>query len=402
MKKNISDYARYGIYAYAFASTVSITLCEIFFIIALILWFLDIIRKNVSLKGIFPVYAVVPFAVFALIHVLAAFFGVDPLNSIKDSKKLYLLLMIFPAGIYLRGPDRIRTALNFFAAGSVFTGLYAIGSAVFFRFIKEDIYFRASSFSGGYMQLGGMMMLSVVVIASLLVYEIKVREKGSFMPWLYGGALIIVSPALLFTYTRGSYIGALAGLAVIMFLSGKRVFIAGLILMTAGMFLVKDTSFAQRLMDTARYKETRGSDMERILMWKSGIEIIKDYPVLGVGTANVSKVYEKYRSERAKEKEQAHLHNNIIQVGAINGIPGILAVLWMFGALFIMQIKGAVKSAGFNKAVFTALAASTAAFFINGLFEYNLFSSQVALIFWFLTGAGFALYGGRMLRDEKS
>ena len=113
-------------------------------------------------------------------------------------------------------------------------------------------------------------------------------------------------------------------------------------------------------------------------------------------------MYERYRSEDAKEENQGHLHNNIIQMGAINGLPGIFAFLWMFGVLFTMLIKGTLKSAGFERAVFAGLTASVAAFFVNGFFEFNLFSSQVVLIFWFLTGSGFALYGTGVFCDENN
>jgi O-antigen ligase len=113
--------------------------------------------------------------------------------------------------------------------------------------------------------------------------------------------------------------------------------------------------------------------------------------LIGIGTANLDKIYPKYRQQGTFEMNQGHLHNNLIQVAVIDGIPGMLAYLYIFIAMWAGYIKGmaGIKESHSRAVVFLGLAVSTA-FFINGFFEYNLFSSQPALMFWFLTGLGYS------------
>jgi O-antigen ligase len=155
--------------------------------------------------------------------------------------------------------------------------------------------------------------------------------------------------------------------------------------MAAAGFALKDTAVGKRAMSS--FNTNKGtSNIERAYMWESGIKMIKDKPWLGIGTANVGKVYAQYIHPEARERQQGHLHNTAIQIAVIDGLLGLAALIWLFGSLLITQIRGALSANGYDKHALIAFFAVTVVFAVNGLFEYNLFSSQVALMFWFLTG----------------
>ena len=64
----------------------------------------------------------------------------------------------------------------------------------------------------------------------------------------------------------------------------------------------------------------QSSNLDRIRMAEAGVEIIKDYPLLGVGPANVKEVYPLYRKHDAPRFRIPHLHNNVIQLWAERGV----------------------------------------------------------------------------------
>jgi O-antigen ligase len=192
------------------------------------------------------------------------------------------------------------------------------------------------------------------------------------------------------TFTRSSWIGAAIGVLLLVFMVDKRFFTVLVIsaLIVAG--LSWKTSFMERFKDSFNL-DKGNSQSERLLMWDSGLKMIHDRPWIGVGTGNVDKVYPKYISPSAIEPNAGHLHNNFIQIAVIDGLPGLAAFLWIFAAFWMELYKGIknARNAVFRYVLMGALCVNVA-FFINGFFEYNFFSSQVALIFWYLMGVAFA------------
>ncbi len=383
----------YLLFLYGFFSAISITLAEICFIGALFLWAADVFANKRPPGGEFEIYLAVPAAFFAVVHFTAALAGLDPVNSLVDFKKIYIMLGFFIAARYLKNSFNIKRAVDFLAGGALFVGLYASATGVYFRFIKGEPGFRAASFSGNHMHAGGMLMLALIVVMVFIVYYVKEgKEKKGRLVFLSASACFSAA-GLLFTFTRSSWIGACAGLFILVVFSGKRYIMAFALVSIILFFAFRGTPFYKRAMDSFRVAHNT-STMERIHMWRSGIEIIKDYPAFGTGTDNLMKVYPHYSEKRAVEKEIGHLHNNIIQVGVIDGIAGIFAFLWMFFAMWFFFMRGIKQSASlFIKYLRVCGLAASCAFFVNGFFEYNFFSSQVALLFWFITGVSSAAAG---------
>ncbi|HDQ25322.1 MAG TPA: hypothetical protein ENN43_01065 [bacterium] len=390
MKIGIRQAGLYAIMAYGFFSAVSITLSEIFLISGIICALLMVIKRRASLKEIFAVRAAIAIGVFSVIHITAAALGIDPAASLKDTRKLYLLLMFFISGFFIRSDSDLKKVIVVFMAGAVFTAVYASGEALFHRFIKGDMDFRASSFSGTYMHLGGMMMMAAVIGAGMAVYSAMNKKRKEAV--LYGAATALILTALLFTFTRGSWLGAAIGIIIVAAAAGRRALFALLIVMAAAGFVMKDTSFFQRA--ASSFKPAHGTSAgERLYMWEAGMKIFKSRPLTGIGTAALDRIYPEYKNPKAFEPNAGHLHNNLLQIGVINGIFGLAAFLWIFAAVWAGLIKRMKESGGFRRAVFLTVFAAVTAFFINGFFEYNFFSSQPALMFWFL--AGLLNFGGR-------
>lgn len=387
----------YPFLLYAFFSVISITIAEIFFIIGIILCIYEIITQKINIKKVFYSPVTLPLFVFILLHFISAISGIDPLNSLKDARKIYLIFMFFLSAYFLNNREKIKAALDAFSSGAGFIGLYAILTSIYFKYIKGNVDFRASSFSGNHMHLGGMLMMALIIIFILLLFYIKEKEKTKIYFYLIN--FILVFFGLLFTYTRGSWIACFCGILLMLFFINKKWFSGAILISVILFMLFMNTSFAQRIIRTVTYF-SGDSATERIYMWQSGLKIIRDYPLFGIGTANLEKIYPFYIHKKAREKNQGHLHNNILQIAVIDGLLGLSAFFWIFITFFVHFFKNfKIAKNLFLKYISLAIFSISVAFFINGFFEYNFFSSQVVLIFWFLTGIGEA--AGRQVAYDK-
>jgi len=122
----------------------------------------------------------------------------------------------------------------------------------------------------------------------------------------------------------------------------------------------------------------QSSNLDRIRMAEAGVEIIKDYPLLGVGPANVKEVYPLYRKHDAPRFRIPHLHNNVIQLWAERGVLALVAYLFL-QFLFLRECARGWggPSARFAEAGVAVAVAMAAA----GMFEFNFGDTEV---FWIL------------------
>lgn len=386
MAKKLKDLILYCIILYGFFSAVSITIAEIFFILALVFWAVDFIKNKRNLKEQFNSSISFPLAIFLIIHILCAVFGVDKTANIIHLKKIYIILMFFLVINYIKSPDDIKKVINAYITGTVFVAIFAIIMAIKYIYIEGNLNFRAVSFSGNHMHAGGFFMMAAITSAAMAFFYIKKEIKNYKIFILYLSAFIIISTALVFTFTRGSWFGAIAGIFILAFIFDKRYLLILFILFILLAVLLKDTKVAERFLSSFKPGQ-KTSASERLYMWQSGIKIINDYP-FGIGTDSLLKIYPKYKHKNAAEENQGHLHNNLLQIAVIDGIPGLIAFLWIFVNFWIASIKAIRKINGFERIAVIISFVLSAGFFINGFFEYNFMSSQVALMFWFLTGIG--------------
>ncbi|HYU25953.1 MAG TPA: O-antigen ligase family protein, partial [Thermoanaerobaculia bacterium] len=120
----------------------------------------------------------------------------------------------------------------------------------------------------------------------------------------------------------------------------------------------------------------QSSNFDRIRMFQGGVEIIKDFPVLGVGPGNMKEVYPLYRKPDAPRFRIPHLHNNLVQLWAERGILALAAYVVLI-ALFLREC-----ARGWNgpNAKYAELGvAVTVGLVVAGMFEFNFGDTEVLL-----------------------
>jgi O-antigen ligase len=191
---------------------------------------------------------------------------------------------------------------------------------------------------------------------------------------LTAGSLATVT--LLLTFTRSVWLGWIVAAFVVLLASRARLaFYALPVLILFVTFLPID--LFSRLISTFDMKQE--SNFDRIRMLEAGAEMIGDFPLLGVGPANVKEVYAIYRKQDAPRARPPHLHNNIVQLWAERGILGLAAYILLL-ALFLREcLRGRLspqrnapqrKWSDAGLAVMVSLA-------VAGLFEFNFGDTEV-------------------------
>lgn len=108
--------------------------------------------------------------------------------------------------------------------------------------------------------------------------------------------------------------------------------------------------------------------INRYYWWMTAFEVIRDFPIFGVGPGNFEFVYTKYR---IADLSSLFAHNYYLQLCSETGIIGILLFL---GALIIIIPK--IKN--------FYLQVSAIACLIQNVFDYNLYIPANAILFWMI------------------
>lgn len=122
---------------------------------------------------------------------------------------------------------------------------------------------------------------------------------------------------------------------------------------------------------------------ERLYMWRSGIAIVRDHPLTGVGPGQVKAVFPRYALPEAYRKTTSHVHSTPLQIAAERGLLGLGAWLWLWIGFFREGVRRLRRLGPAEERERTLVAGSLAAvlgFLVAGLFEYNFGDSEVVLV----------------------
>jgi O-antigen ligase len=357
--------------AFAALLQVSIAAADILLAVAVLLWLVLVVRgrERVRVPRMFW-----PLLAYAGATLVASVFSVDPHVSLVDSKQL-VLLAIVPI-VYRLLPGR-RSLLAVDVIITVGAASAAVGIVQYLILNFDNLSRRPEGALGHYMTYSGLLML----VACVAVARIMFARQNRAWSALVLPALVL---ALVFTFTRSAWIGASVGIGLLFLLRDFR--LIALLPVAFGLFLaVAPTNLTARLYST--FSLTDPSNADRVAMMRSGIRIIKDDPLTGVGPDMVIQVYPQYRDQAAVNQRNPHLHNVPLQIAAERGLPALAIWIWFIATLvvdFARRRRGAQPS--LSNGAFAVVAAMLAA----GMFEYNFGDSEFLMLFLVLVTLPYA------------
>jgi len=120
----------------------------------------------------------------------------------------------------------------------------------------------------------------------------------------------------------------------------------------------------------------------RMGYWREACNMIKDYPVVGVGLNTYSIVGRGYKINWG-----GYPHNCYLQMAVEIGIVGLLSFLWIVFVIFRKSIKNLKRiNSRFLHFLLLGVLAGHGGFLIHSFFDTNFYSVQLGSLMWLLMG----------------
>lgn len=361
----------------SFCLNISISLSQIalgVLLLCLIIYIVDN-RYNIIRKDIYFTL----FTFYWLSAILSTFLGSEYAALGKGLTSPWPMLIFF-ASIYFIDKKYLPYIVLAFAAGLFLTTLS--GYYYYIRFGETDYrFFRSHSLAGGYMMTAHLLSIGIIFLASIILSKL---EKNKYIISFYIIVILTSLHVLLITATRMPLIAVIAviSLMLVVKLRWKGVIAAFLILLSAFIYVITDDYMLARFDNFfASFNEPLSSNGWRLLLWKNGIEVFKEYLLFGIGV----NAYEFFMVQVMPENDiflpLTHAHNSFLMHLITFGIFGFITFCLFYGKIVFDLVKNIFKS----PYAFCG-AAVMAGYFMEALTEYNTGLSMSSMQVLFLTG----------------
>lgn len=251
-------------------------------------------------------------------------------NNLDDYRAILLCAGAIAANLFFEAP----IGLYQWIFGS-FPGLGGAHSIVEMVVGASFAVSRVGGTVGSPNNLAAHIGMIIPLILALMFATMPKRYKSSLVALLAIAVLL-----LLLTYSRGGWMGALAGGAVAVYLSlakatkrkiGSFILLTGLLVVLAVSAVAFVPSIRARL-----FEHDYGAAMSRVPMSKLALNIIRQEPWLGVGLGNYTYVSKNYdtTSEAISYTFNWPVHNEFLLIASEMGLPALALFL------FILAVTG--------------------------------------------------------------
>ncbi|MFH1441851.1 MAG: O-antigen ligase family protein [Candidatus Omnitrophota bacterium] len=274
---------------------------------------------------------------------------------------------------------RIRNAVFIFLSISILLSIDGLSQYFFgLEFLRhrnlgitfQGVYAMTAAFNH-YNDFGAYITVIFLMMLSLFISNKKWPYRLAYVP-----ALVLIETCLLLTFSRGSWIGSILGLFLMLFVSRKYkefIFICGILIFTLIALPGTKTMIAR-----LNFILQAGGDTDRLIVWKIALNMIKENPFLGKGLGT----FMDYFSKRSSLTPQ-YAHNCFLQIWAETGIFSLLSFISFIMALLLRGIAVFKKT---NDYILLGILCGLLAFLVHSFFDTDLYSLQLAVLFWTVAG----------------
>jgi len=366
--------------AFIFSSTFTIAGTQTALGLALVLWFFFALKRKAPLPR--RTMLDVPLLLFIAVSFIAALMSDKRLASLMNLRNFALMSVIYMIGSLL---STRRMALRLFTVLLVSgPGVAVYGIAIYLLGKGAGTLGRTPGPFSNAMTFGGMLLILCSLFFAVAVGAGVV--KG--LRWAAVGAASVSFIALFFSFTRSSWVGAVVSVVVILAFLRRRwlvPFAAVLVLFV----LLLPAQYRARVESIWNLKHM--TNIHRLELLKGGIGIIKDHPVIGVGTMDLADTYRQYMPPGAVQVF-GHMHNIFLQIAVQSGFVGLAVfclLLFSFFRLMVRNLKLDLPPP--ERAWVVGSIGALAGFIVNGLFEWNFGDAEVVTLLYIVLGTNITL-----------
>lgn len=230
----------------------------------------------------------------------------------------------------------------------------------------------------------------------------------------FGACLLMNYICLLYTQSRGGYMGFFTGAVIFAFIAGrypllknwKKLFIFGLLMLIVSGITIANPEFSPLARFSAEVSTTRDTKVEsektaesqmelkgaagsRGETWKSAFKIIADNPLFGVGPEVLKMAFPRYETDLFRFKEAFHVkqdrcHNETFDVPVTKGMFSFFVYLCILFLVFKIGSGKAKGGADNQKLLLAGMLAAILAYLIQNQFSFGVVA--ITSLFWIIWG----------------
>lgn len=244
---------------------------------------------------------------------------------------------------------------------------------------------------------------------------------------LWGACLVLIYICLLYTQSRGGYMGFFTGAVLFALVAGRHwifkhwkelavlgvfIMLISAITMTRPEFspferFTSEVSTKQETIAPGEVKselELGGAAGSRGETWKSAFRIIADNPLFGIGPEVLKMVFPRYETELFRFKEAFHVkqdrcHNETFDVPVTKGLISFFAYLWILFTVFKIGVDKLKTASDPQKLMLAGLLAAILAYLVQNQFSFGVVA--ITSLFWAMWGMVTVLVGEKEKGKEE-
>lgn len=342
-----------------------------------------------------------PLSLFLAGTVLSLVFSAEPARGIPQLRKMFvfsILLVVFSTFRNVQNARRLVLTWGAIGALVASRGLVQFAAKVreaaekgidFYTFYTPD---RITGFMSHWMTFAGQEMVVLLLMLAFLFFAPTTKRVGT---WVWVLLTAVIALAELLNETRTVWLAlAVSGLWL---LWAWRRWMAVLVPAAALVAIsLAPGSVHDRFMSLFQPKKNVDSNEFRTVTFRTGLEMIKAHPLLGLGPEGTKYHFQDYVPTDIPRPLPSgwygHLHNIYLQYAAERGIPTMLMMLWLLLMVlydFWRSLRSLPPGRSDRRFLLQGGIASVLAIMVSGLFEFNLGDSEVLTVFLVTVALGY-------------
>ena len=326
---------------------------------------------------------------YALAYALATALSIGRGGSLSISA-LIVIFTLFPIvilyAIETRNAFRALVGLMVFSGAMVaLVGLYQYfiirspGSDAWVDGNMFNIAVRAYSTFQNPNILGAYLLLMIPFAGGALL---AVRERALRLMIL--GATLLMGVALILTFSRGAYLGALVAVGLFLILLDRRLIFLGIFGLIVAAVLMPD-AILMRFLSIGDMGDT--STTYRVSIWLGTLDMVRDYWLVGIGPGldTWRLVYPLYAFAATIAH---HSHNLFLQILVETGVVGMVLFLCILYHFYKTAFISLSSFGGETRIFAIASISAMTGFLAMGVGDYALYNYRLRLLFWVVLGLG--------------
>lgn len=344
-----------GLCVFAATLGISVSISEIGLGIALLSLITGLLCSNIDKKSLkspaLRSSLLLPWLIYLGAGCLSSLMGIGPARSFLATTAMpsdlikalafCFLLIVLP----LLKFEKLTDAYLF---GALVAALWGIGQVIYSHFwLMEPFGEERARCTLNAVTYGEIISIALALTISRFVF--KGNKDGGLRNFMI---LIPFAAALMLSQTRGAYLGTAVTIMCFLLIypsSWKKLSTVAVVMaVILGVLSLKNKSIAARMrmkltappQSSLAHESKQTSNLDtgttaRLTKWKVGLEIFQDYPVFGVGPANVRKIFDYYYPSTIDAQHGwGNVHNLYLQQAVERGIIGLGALLFLFFSMF--------------------------------------------------------------------